>query len=120
MRVHGCVRARRWSWSAPTSSETAAVVCVLIVVLRSAKLRGFPKAVCDTLGDKDYVTTIHAINSAILKMARVSAVPSSGFVYRGLKNLKLPDNFFRRDMTGCKGLSALPHPPPRLAHSCGR
>lgn len=72
-------------------------------MLYNAKLRGFPRELCNTLQPRDYTTTIHAINSAILKISMASPVPRDGLTYRGMKGVKLPQRFWGRDATGCKG-----------------
>jgi hypothetical protein len=75
-------------------------------VCYNAKMRGFPNAMVEylaKLGPSAFVTTLHAINSGILKMARVSMLPPLGFVYRGLSGVALP-----RDLTvpNAQGITA--------------
>ena len=75
-------------------------------VCYNAKMRGFPDLMVkylDKLGPSAFVTTLHVINSGILKMARVSRLPPLGFVYRGLSGVALP-----RDLTvpNAQGITA--------------
>lgn len=53
-------------------------------------------------GDR-FVTTIHAIASALIKLAKVSPLPPGGKVYRGLSGMNVPDCFRRPDKYGCRG-----------------
>ena len=54
-------------------------------------------------GQFSYVTTIHMINSGILKLASASPLPPSRKVYRGLSGMRLPECFFVDDASGCRG-----------------
>lgn len=47
-----------------------------------------------------YTTTLHCINSCILKLSKLSRV---GTVYRGLKNGVLPSEFWQENEFGVKG-----------------
>ena len=50
-----------------------------------------------SLAPTKYATTIHAINSAIVKLAPLTiAAP----VFRGIAGMRLPDTFFERDSMG--------------------
>jgi hypothetical protein len=66
-------------------------------------LRRFPQGVYDALQGNNYVTTIHAAVSGIIKLASVSSLPPDRRVYRGLAGLKLPANFEEPDSFGCRG-----------------
>lgn len=50
-----------------------------------------------------YTTTLHAINSGLLKLQRFSKVPKKHVVYRGVSGLALPPEFLHEDQFGCKG-----------------
>ena len=50
-----------------------------------------------------YVTSIHTLVSAITQLARISKVPSSRKVYRGLGGYALSDSFFNPDERNTKG-----------------
>lgn len=52
---------------------------------------------------KQFVTTLHAINSALLKLTRVSTLPPSRNVFRGFSGLKIPHRFLNPDARGCRG-----------------
>ncbi|EKX47156.1 hypothetical protein GUITHDRAFT_107067 [Guillardia theta CCMP2712] len=54
-------------------------------------------------GQFSYVTTIHMINSGILKLASASPLPPGRKVYRGLSGMRLPECFFVDDASGCRG-----------------
>ena len=69
-------------------------------VLYNAKMRKFPKAFVSY--PSDFITTIHCINSGILKMARVSRVPEGGFVYRGLCGIRIPDSMITPNAFGTR------------------
>ena len=47
-----------------------------------------------TLAPTKYATTIHAINSCIVKL---SALTVASIVYRGVAGMRMPDDFFRKD-----------------------
>jgi hypothetical protein len=49
-----------------------------------------------------YVTTIHCINSAIIKLARASPIAPL-VVYRGSKDMRLPKQFAAKDELGRQG-----------------
>ena len=71
----------------------------------NAKMRKFPERLMKYLrkfGPSAFVTTLHAINSGILKMARVSMVPEDGFVYRGLNGLDLPRDLISPNAFGTR------------------
>ena len=53
--------------------------------------------------DKQYVTTIHAIVSAIIKLASIMKLPANRKVYRGLSGIELPPEFWQEDEYGAKG-----------------
>ncbi|KAJ1466266.1 hypothetical protein T484DRAFT_1922379 [Baffinella frigidus] len=53
--------------------------------------------------DRSYTTTIHAIASALKKVAWVTKLPAGGKVYRGQSGVKLPDKFEVPDEYGCRG-----------------
>ena len=50
-----------------------------------------------SLSPTKYATTIHAINSAIVKLAPLTV---SASVFRGIAGMRLPDTFFERDSMG--------------------
>jgi hypothetical protein len=50
-----------------------------------------------------YVTTIHCINSAVIKLSRVSPLTPRS-VWRGSKNMKLPLELAGRDHLGRQGI----------------
>jgi hypothetical protein len=53
--------------------------------------------------EQQYTTTIHAIASALKKVARVTPIPKGGKVYRGMSGVRLPDAFEKPDEYGCRG-----------------
>ena len=62
-------------------------------------LRGFGAALDGCKGNK-YVTTIHVINSVIVKASKLTRVDK---VYRGVAGLLLPDDFWEPDEHGVCG-----------------
>jgi NLR family CARD domain-containing protein 3 len=50
-----------------------------------------------------YVTTIHTLVSAILKLSRNAKIPVNRKVYRGLSGMKLNDKWFKADIRGVRG-----------------
>ena len=50
-----------------------------------------------SLAPTKYATTIHAINSAIVKLAPLTVAAP---VFRGIAGMRLPDTFFERDSMG--------------------
>jgi hypothetical protein len=68
----------------------------------NASLRQFPEWVLDTMHGNRYVTTIHCINSAIIKLARASPIEPL-VVYRGSKDMRLPRQFAAKDDLGRQG-----------------
>jgi hypothetical protein len=57
----------------------------------------------DTGKGKKYVTTIHTLVSAILKLSRKGKVPVDRKVYRGLSGMKLDQKWFEPDERGVRG-----------------
>jgi hypothetical protein len=53
--------------------------------------------------ERHYTTTIHAIASALQKVARVTMLPDGGKVYRGMSGVLLPEKFQVADEYGCRG-----------------
>ena len=53
--------------------------------------------------ERRYTTTIHAIASALKKVARVTPIPKGGKVYRGMSGVRLPAAFEKLDQYGCRG-----------------
>lgn len=68
----------------------------------NASLRGFPQWVLVTMCGNRYVTTIHCINSAIIKLARASPIDPL-VVHRGSQGMRLPLQFARKDDLGRQG-----------------
>ena len=56
-----------------------------------------------TKKEQHYTTTIHAIASALKKVARVTPIPQGGKVYRGMSGVRLPAAFEKPDQCGCRG-----------------
>ena len=69
----------------------------------NAKLRQFPAAAVAALKNNGYVTTIHAVVSAIIKLSRTWKIPFDRKVYRGLGGMLLPQKFWGEDAFGCRG-----------------
>ena len=69
----------------------------------NAKLRQFPAAGVEALKKNGYVTTIHAVVSAIIKLSRTWKIPYDRKVYRGLGGMLLPQEFWKEDPFGCRG-----------------
>ena len=68
----------------------------------NASLRGFPGWVLETMQGNRYVTTIHCINSYIIKVSRATPVRPR-YVYRGSKGMRLPLEFAVKDQLGKQG-----------------
>lgn len=69
----------------------------------NASLRGFPSMSWKALKGNRYATTLHAITSGIVKLAKVWKLPENRRVYRGLAGLLLPKQFWDADQFGCRG-----------------
>lgn len=69
----------------------------------NAKLRNFPQDGVEALKGNGYVTTIHAIVSAVIKLSRIWKLPHDRKVYRGLGGMLLPEKFWKEDQFGCRG-----------------
>jgi hypothetical protein len=52
---------------------------------------------------KQYITTIHAIVSGIIKLSSIMKLPLDRKVYRGLSGVELPEEFWHADKYGAKG-----------------
>eukprot|EP00960_Hanusia_phi_P043933 756354-Hanusia_phi.AAC.2 len=50
-----------------------------------------------------YPTTIHCIVSGVIKLSKLTKLPSSRVVYRGLNGLRMPDRFLQEDDLGVSG-----------------
>ncbi len=57
----------------------------------------------NTSGTPCFTTTIHMINSGIMKLAQFMRLPKSRTVYRGLGGTALPNCFFQPNEFGCRG-----------------
>ena len=68
----------------------------------NASLRGFPGWVLETMQGNRYVTTIHCINSYIIKVSRATSLHPR-YVYRGSKGMRLPRAFAVKDQLGKQG-----------------
>jgi hypothetical protein len=68
----------------------------------NCSLREFPEWVLDTMCGNRYVTTIHGINSAIIKLARASPIHPL-VVHRGSAGMRLPLQFAAKDDLGRQG-----------------
>ena len=70
-------------------------------VLRAQSGTPFLAAKFETLcGDNNYRTTLHAINSCVIKLSKVQPVCK---LYRGFTDGTLPDTFWRKDALGVAG-----------------
>jgi len=69
----------------------------------NARLRQFPAALVAALKGNGFVTTIHAVVSAIIKLSRTWKIPYDRKVYRGLGGMLLPQKFWDEDAFGCRG-----------------
>jgi len=65
-------------------------------------LRKFPAQLVESLEGNTYTTTIHCINSAIIKLSRACPLDPR-VVARGSKDLRLPLQFAVKDALGCQG-----------------
>ena len=65
----------------------------------NAVLRKFPAGVLEEMKGNKYVTTVHCINSAILKLSRATPM-NPRFVYRGSSKMQLPIEFAAKDRLG--------------------
>eukprot|EP00960_Hanusia_phi_P061427 764842-Hanusia_phi.AAC.1 len=50
-----------------------------------------------------YATTIHCIVSGVIKLSKLTKLPPSRVVYRGLKGLRMPERFVQEDELGISG-----------------
>jgi hypothetical protein len=62
----------------------------------NAVLRGYPTEVADSLEGNRYETTIFCIISGIIKLSKVTEVPTDRRLYRGLGGVVLPETFWTR------------------------
>ena len=65
----------------------------------NAVLRNFPKAMLDLMHNNGYTTTIHCINSGLIRLARASPLTQRR-VYRGSQKMRLPRQFAAKDKLG--------------------
>ena len=72
-------------------------------LIEATKGGGAPPLQTQGKKEQQYTTTIHAIASALKKVARVTPIPQGGKVYRGMSGVLLPDAFRVRDQFGCRG-----------------
>ena len=74
-------------------------------VVYNAILRRFPEELHAAMRGAAnlFATTLHALVSAVQKLARVAAAPDGLVLYRGLSG-ELPPHFFERDPQGCRGI----------------
>ena len=71
-------------------------------MLYNAVLRKFPQKLIDMMKGTKYVTTVHCINSAIIKLARASPLEPL-VVHRGSCGMRLPVQFAAKDDLGRQG-----------------
>jgi len=65
-------------------------------------LRGFPKSVLEAMKGNNFTTTIHCINSYIIKISRVSPL-TPRYVMRGSHGMRLPRQFAAKNHLGRQG-----------------
>ena len=65
----------------------------------NAVLRKFPEHMLDAMKNNTYTTTLHCINSGLIKLSRASPLTQRR-VYRGSKKMRLPRQFAARDKLG--------------------
>ena len=72
----------------------------------NAILRQFPQALFEEFEKSNnlFSTTIHVLQSAIVKIARNTKIPDGLLLYRGL-SMQFPRQFFAADENGCKGFA---------------
>jgi hypothetical protein len=72
----------------------------------NAILRQFPQALFEVFEKSDnfFSTTIHVLQSAVVKIARNTKIPDGLILYRGL-SMKFPRQFFATDENGCRGFA---------------
>ena len=63
----------------------------------------FRACITDPLKSIQYATTMHAINSAITKLAKIWKLPLNRKVYRGYNNLQPGESAQLRDKSRCRG-----------------
>ena len=68
-------------------------------MLYNAVMRQFPQDVVKELEGNTFTTTIHCINSAIIKLSRACPLRPR-FVVRGSKGMRLPQKFAIKDELG--------------------
>ena len=120
-RIRDCFRKMGWPASAVTDTTYASlrVTRVELIALRlytgplfmvyNGVLRsmasggvvkfGFPKHLIGTSVAGKFTTTLHAINSGVIKMSRIQ--PKCG-VYRGMNGMRLPRSFVQPDVFGVR------------------
>jgi Ran GTPase-activating protein (RanGAP) involved in mRNA processing and transport len=72
-------------------------------ILYNAGLRQLPQPIFDGLKGNRYETTVFAISSGVMKIAKATRVPPSRTLYRGLGGAVLPPQFWRGDAAGFRG-----------------
>jgi hypothetical protein len=72
----------------------------------NAILRQFPQALFEVFEKSDnlFSTTIHVLQSAVVKIARNTKIPDGLILYLGL-SMKFPRQFFATDENGCRGFA---------------
>jgi energy-converting hydrogenase Eha subunit B len=89
-------------WAGPRPSACARALCAAQYnhVLRAKSGNAFivdmTKKMCK---DNTYPTTIHAINSLIIKLSKLTVATK---VYRGMCYAKLPDSIWQRNAEGIR------------------
>eukprot|EP00960_Hanusia_phi_P060603 764555-Hanusia_phi.AAC.1 len=68
-------------------------------ILRSAKTSD----ASEEGAKNNYATTIHCIVSGVIKLSKLTKLPSSRLVYRGLSGLRMPERFVQEDELGVSG-----------------
>ena len=72
-------------------------------LIEATKGGGAPPLQTQGKKEQQYTTSIHAIASALKKVARVTPIPQGGKVYRGMSGVRLPAAFEKPDQCGCRG-----------------
>lgn len=70
------------------------------VCLRGVGVKAMEKQMVELCHGNRYVTTIHVINSAVVKLGKLTP---AGKVYRGISGGILPENFLKSDVDGVRG-----------------
>eukprot|EP00961_Rhodomonas_salina_P298698 3938308-Rhodomonas_salina.1 len=68
----------------------------------TAQMEEAIKRAREEVGEFQFVTTLHALNGALIKLGAITSLPPGGKVFRGVAGIQAPDKFLHPNEYGCR------------------